>query len=179
MWYVVQFKGHYTTDWTTYWAPIPNSAEFEDLIRQSQGAYTTISVPIKNDAKLGGTRTNFPEGGAVEFRVCAEKGTYETTANAFQGITTQFNGEVGDWSNTQTITIPNVSASTTPNPLASTTPYAPTIAPPLNSNGSTQVIIQISFGNLLLMAGVVVIVVVAVVIGTLLFMRHRTPYPKR
>ncbi len=123
VWYVVQFKGHYTNDWRNYWAPMPNSAEFEDLIHQSSdGDHTVISVPINNDAEQGGTRTNFPEGGVVEFRVQAEKGNYEETANTFQGITTRFNGEISDWSSVQSITIP---VESTPTPAT----INPTITP--------------------------------------------------
>ncbi len=115
-WYQIQFKGHYSTDWQTYWSPIPNSEPTANIPR-SKGDYTIISVSTHNNEVGSGSVTDFPDGGTVDFQVEATIGYYTATNNDIFGLPpTNFHGEGSNWSNTQSITInydSNSAASTT------------------------------------------------------------------
>jgi hypothetical protein len=168
--YQIRFKGYFSTDWYTYSASIPNSMESTIYLKLSNGDYTVVSVPFSYWGE------NFPQGGQVDFQVRALIGQpSEQIMGQVRGLF--FDGQTGDWSNTQTITIPSNtgSISTTPNP---TTSYIPSSPPSTNSNGSTEITIQISSTNLLLLVGIVLVVVLAGVISIILSVRHRkTPKP--
>ncbi len=170
-WYQVQFKGHYSTDWQIYYIPLPNSIESTTNIPQSNGDYTIISVPTNNDQVNSGSMTDFTQGGQVDIQVKALVGSFILIPHGLVYYDyTEFVGEESEWSNTQTITITDNYASTTANP---TTPYLPTLAPFINSNGSTQITIQISSTNLLLLVGIISVVVLAMVLIIVLSIRHR------
>jgi hypothetical protein len=139
--YQVHFKGHYETNWQFYW---PASTGSTDNIPRADSDYTVISVPIKYDGEYGGSETNFPEGGQIDFQMKAVTGYYSEilhpVLSGFNRI--EFNSEESDWSNTQTITIGG-SAST--NHSASLQP--PSISPsesqnPTPNQSSTQTVIQ-------------------------------------
>jgi hypothetical protein len=131
LYYQIQFKGHYTDDWQFYW---PNAIGYTDNIPQSGGDYTVISVPIGSDGVHAGSETNFPEAGKVDFRVKALIGSFTLIphGNLFSDRI-EFNGEEGDWSNTQTITI----NETTPTVTPSTSLPSPSTSPS-NSQSSSQ-----------------------------------------
>ncbi len=168
LWYQVQYKGHYDSDWQLY--SYSNSITPVGLTQyciQSNGGYTTISVPINSDEPLNpngeqvGSVTNFPVGGQVDFQVRALIGQPNVEQEGQMGDMVFFNGETGDWSNTQTITVPATSAS--PNPTTSQTPSpTPTATPTVPEFSSITIYI-------------IIIALLVVIVSLLLYMRKRKP----
>jgi hypothetical protein len=123
LYYIVAWKGHYENDWRT---SLPHYLA-------SDSAYTVLSFGINvpeyanyDGEKLG----NFPIESQLDFQLEALIGYYtEITVPLFPNddsspLTTKdiFHGENSNWTNTQTVTIPETSfISSSPNPTASPT----------------------------------------------------------
>src|SRR3990172_3246038 len=124
LYYEVQIKGYYAND--SSWTPFTHTPHITPIQQgeqffQSNSDYTVIS-------KLH----DFPIGAKIDFQIRAIIG-YTIIANyAFLlSHPSEFHGEIGDWSNTQTLTIGADAASnptTPPNISGSTT--APETSPP-------------------------------------------------
>lgn len=106
LYYNVRFKGHYAEGWRYY--PENRSAGY---IKASLSEYTTISLGLGN-SPLG----TIPAGGIVDFQIQALIGHDNPESYQYQ-----FTGEISDWSNTQTITVPATSVSPTPTTAPSLT----------------------------------------------------------
>lgn len=102
LYYNVRFKGHYTSDWNYY--PANRTSCYIDA---STTDYTTISF-VLDSSPLGAV----PVGGKVDFQVQALIGH----DNKIAGNLYDFVGDSSIWSNTQTVTMPETSASTSPTP---------------------------------------------------------------
>jgi hypothetical protein len=101
LWYDIQYKGHYSQDWT----------DLSNMNTQSSSSdYTVISVPqVPNQIA-------YPEGGMADFRVIAVAGG--EFPNPGDPLTTTSISKNSSWSPIQTITIP----ATLPTPSLSPTP---------------------------------------------------------
>ncbi len=107
LYYNVSYKGHYGTKWS-YIGYDSNTGWFT---RQSDSEHTVISL------------SNLPAEGQMDYRVQAQIGTFTEIFYPMQFMDTHyytFNGEVSGWSDTLTISIPEVSVSaSTSNPTVS------------------------------------------------------------
>lgn len=116
LYYNVRFKGHFSQQWSYY--PENRSSGYA---KASISDYTTLSFAL-GGSPLG----NIPAGGLVDFQIQALTGHDDLESYLYQ-----FTGQISDWSNTQTITIPETSPSVS---------ASPTVAPSLTS---TQVSISV------------------------------------
>jgi len=109
--YNIREKGHFEDIWTEL-GHITNKTNDNALFRATPGSeYKIISLPK--------TAQN---GGQIDFQVKA----YFTVGHRF--FNTNFGTwtwEESDWSNTQTVTIPETSATPSPNPTLTSTPTVP------------------------------------------------------
>jgi hypothetical protein len=97
---------------------------------RSSGEYTTFSYPsdrpvVEYQYYLGDRIQNLYPGDKADFQVQAMIGSIHRVYNPNHASQLDmypyvFTGEVSDWSSTQTITIPDSSASASPNPPTST-----------------------------------------------------------
>jgi len=140
-----------------------------NLPTQSSGEYTTFSYPsdgpvVEYQYYLGDRIENLFAGDKVDFQVQAMIGNIHRVYNP--NHTSQldmypyvFTGEVSDWSNAQTITIPDGSvSSSTPDPA---TPTTPTSLDPV-------------YTTILLLVGIISVVVI-VALSLLFSRRHQKP----
>ena len=100
LYYTVQIKGHNVQNWTNLFPYIPNSPS--GLLPQSNTDYTVISESVQS----------LPTNVQLDLRVQC---LLVNQTIGFEIIGTS------DWSNTQTITIPEGSVSTSPNPTSTST----------------------------------------------------------
>ena len=173
VWYNVEYKGHYSTDWLTYSSPIPNSIEFTSNIPQSDSYYTIISVPVRNDRT---DETIFPERGQVEFRVKALVGTFIWIphGNLFSDRI-DFDGEVGDWSPTQTITIGENTPTATPNASFPSQSLSPSESQnPTPNQSSPQIVIQLGIDWAPIATFVLLGVIAVLLVFVVVFLRKRS-----
>jgi hypothetical protein len=115
LYYNVSYKGQYGTEWKYF-----GYSQYEPIIRQSNSDYTIINFE------------NLPVEGQMDFRVQAQIGYYSEIFYPMQFMDTHFYtfiGEVSGWSNTQTITIPEINPTVTP----TDTPYPTGNTPTDNS----------------------------------------------
>ena len=114
LYYNVRFKGHYSEQWRYY--PENRNTGYANA---SISDYTTMSFDL-GGSPLG----TVPAGGQVDFQVQALIGhDNKISWNVFlhpEFYYYEFAGEISDWSNTQTITMPETSTSVSPTPT--TTP---------------------------------------------------------
>ena len=125
LYYNIRFKGHfYTGDWSYY--PVKAGAAGEGgYITASNSDYTTIALPKYLSLEVQ------PKGSQIDFQVKAligyDEAIYRVAGNTGElvifGI--YFTGEASDWSNTQTMTIPETSILTSPTPNPTPTPTIP------------------------------------------------------
>jgi hypothetical protein len=147
--YNVRVKGHYAQNWTELYNPIVNPELY------SVGSqYTIFNYPEEYSGSEGmhfGIGT-FPVRGQVDFQVEAMMGyvhrVYNPNAkeqyNMFPWV---FDGELSGWSNTQTVTIPETSATPSSSPNPTPTPTVPEFA---------SWTIPLLFGLMLAIAGLLV-----------------------
>jgi hypothetical protein len=125
LYYGIRLKEHSANDWTYYY---PHSALFE----ASSTQLTIISYSLDRnsgaDAKL--SRSN--AGSQMDFEVEALIGYYFTQFNPSNPMPSPdekfhyfFDGESSGYSNSQTITIPEISPTTSPTPNPTPTPAVP------------------------------------------------------
>ncbi len=139
LYYHIRYKGYYGNTWSDYSSKEGNSIIFQDTLvfPASNSSYLEVSVYEYSVAGGGpdGARLyniNLPAQGKIDFQVQALIGNAQLfNANGVLGDFAvyyyNFTGQAGDWSNTQTLTIPDgsVSISTSPNPTQSPTPPVP------------------------------------------------------
>ena len=95
LYYNVSYKGHYGADWNYY----SYDSLTKYFVKQSDSDYTTIPF------------TQIPTEGQMDFRLQALIGFYTETGHPFMDVYEyNFTGQTSDWSNTQTITIPETSS---------------------------------------------------------------------
>jgi hypothetical protein len=112
-------KGYYLEDWMELYRPS------DGYPTQSDAEYTVISLGTLGENGLSlatnAKMIDVPSGGKVDFQVEAMIGyvsrVYNSNATGmFDLYPWRFTGETSGWSNTQTITIGEISASPTPTP---------------------------------------------------------------
>jgi hypothetical protein len=147
----VSYKGYFEDDWNYY------SNNYGAGWSQANSEYVTVVF------------TRLPSEGQLDFRVRAQIGYYYEYNMPWH--TTGFVGQSGDWSNTQTIIIPEGSVSTsTPNPSSNptATPTPIDTATPTDTNLADNSIV-----SLLASLALIVVVILAIsVISLLLYVRH-------
>jgi hypothetical protein len=175
-----------------YWRYFPGE---ESYFEATNATYTTVTYgylghDFVHDWAGMPAYSPYRVDGTVDFQVEAFIGHTNTTYRytgapviRSEDLIVKYVGQTSGWSNTQTATIPNgayTPSIPTPLPTAKptstsypTTSYIPTIPSAINGNGSTEVIIQISFTNLVLTVGIAVAIILVVVIGVLIYMRQR------
>jgi hypothetical protein len=161
LYYRIRYKGSYGDKWSdrTYKEDEEDFIKFYDTLvyPASNSSYSEILVSkyYTVHGQTGGKIdiANLPEQGIVDFQVQAliGKATLVTIDDRFSGIKAhyyKFTGEVGEWSDTQTISIPDgtVYTSNSPNqPLTPTATASPTPNP--TSTFSTSTTIQLVLGG--------------------------------
>ena len=141
----------------------------DNVPAQSSGEYTTLSYPsdgpvVEYQYYLGDRIENLIASDKVDFQVQAMIGNIHRVYNP--NHTSQldmypyvFTGEVSDWSNAQTITIPDGSvSSSTPDPATPTTPTS----------------LDSVYTTILLLVGIISVVVI-VALSLLVSRRHQKP----
>lgn len=165
--YQVHFKGHYEINWQFYW---PGSTGSTDNIPRSDGDYTIISVPIKYDGEHGGSETNFPEDGQIDFQVKALTGYFseilQPVLSGFNRI--EFNSEKSDWSNTQTITIDANAPAVTPDVSSPSESHNPT-----PTQSSPQITIQLGLDWVPIATVALLGVIAVLLVFVVVFLRKR------
>jgi hypothetical protein len=124
--YNIRFKGHFEEEWRYPYNPNVNNYMGRDsgveTIISHQGEYSSTEG-LKLTPDRGGFYATFPPNAKIDFQVQAMIGYvhYVVVAGPFSGMV--FEGQTSDWSNTQTISIPDgsVTISTSPNPTPSPT----------------------------------------------------------
>jgi hypothetical protein len=144
LYYNVQFKGQYTDEWK-------NARAFYNA---SNSEYTVISISL--------IPYQIPDGSPLDFQVRAFTGyavkkAYDSILPPEMQYYYEYIGQTGDWSNTQTITIPT-STSSPPDQTPTSTP-----------NQETQ---QTDFLQIIL-AVALIVAVVCVGLGLLLYLIKR------
>ena len=151
----------------------------------TNSTFTTVTVPYSGSFfESNGGWANYKPDGTLDFQVEAFIG-YMNVTNVNptdlmvrpDDLRTEFVGQTSGWSNTQTATIPNASyipiiASPLPTSNPTSTPSIPTTEPSVSSQGSTQVVVALSFTGLLLLVGIIFVAAVAVVAGVVLLIWH-------
>ena len=134
LYYNISTKPHYGNDWTYY----PDSyLEYP----ASSSDYTVKNFGFSGYSNFASPHLGYvTPGGEVDFRIQAMIGYTHNEWVSMNlpdhplagGLVTMFTGQSSGWSNTQTITIPDISASASPNPtplttntMASPTPTVP------------------------------------------------------
>jgi hypothetical protein len=173
LFYNVSYKGHYQNEWTYY----PSGGYGRDStgptrIAQSTSEYTVLSF-------------NAPSEGAMDFRVRAQIGYYTEYQMVYglPGDPTSyytFFGEVGSWSEPETVTITTNESTKSPVPTYTTGATSaasknPTINPtPLDNQTST--FSNLSWEITTLLVGLVA-AVAALAVGMLLLWRRLNSKP--
>jgi hypothetical protein len=121
--YNISYKGHYEDKWR-YYSYNSNTNWF---FRQSGSEYTVISF------------NQIPTEGQMDFRVQAQIGYYTEFYGVMGWINYNFTGEVSGWSETQTLTIPEIQTPS-PSPEATSTPE-PTSTPYSEPQSTEQTVI--------------------------------------
>jgi hypothetical protein len=119
LYYNVRVKGHFGQDWDWKelypYEPIRNGefGTYHQNPPQSSSGYTVISCPAE-----------YPDGALVDFQVQTLEGFYTEwwPFTAVPGMAWQFTGKSSDWSNIQTMSIPDGSISISTSPPTTTSP---------------------------------------------------------
>jgi hypothetical protein len=142
LYYYIRYKGHYGSTWsdnTDYEDDVaevfrlPKNAFREELlIPANYSAYTNVvvhdpSFSASEEEREGLYYAYLPEEGDVDFQVKALIGTPTLESNGMTGTCFgfyyyTFSGQVGDWSEIQTISIPNGTTTSTPYTNVDSTP---------------------------------------------------------
>ena len=138
MFYNISVKPHYGGNWTyyptSYGETYPASNSEYSVRNFVYGAYDNGGYARGGYADTVSPQMGYVSpGGEVDFRVQAIFGYYHNEWVSMGGPdhpllggeVPMFTGESSDWSHTQTITIPETSASTSPTPNLTPTPSVP------------------------------------------------------
>ncbi len=179
LYYNLRFKGHfYIGDWSYYPVKAGKAGE-GGYITSSNSDYTTIELP--KYLSLEGQ----PDGSKIDFQVQAligyDEAIYRIAGNtgklALFGIF--FTGEAGDWSNTQTLIIPDYSEPTINSPPESssnqTTEPIPSQSP--SQNPKDAVLFGLSWGVTTIIALLSIIAVLLIVVVVALHERTKRKTP--
>ena len=146
LYYHIRYKGTFGDTWSDYSTVQGNSLVFHDTLvfRASNSSYSDVSVYAYSAASSGPqgdarfSIINLPSQGKIDFQVQALIGYGKVfNANGVLGYLAEYNynftGQAGDWSPTQTLSLPDgsVSISTTPGPTSIQAPnsLSPTSSP--------------------------------------------------
>jgi hypothetical protein len=164
LYYNIRVKGHFggESDWKELYSPYSQ--------RNREGTYYTGEIsPTQSVSQytIISLSASYPSESQIDIQVQTLEGyfTQYYPYTGFSGYGWRFTGEMSNWSNTQTITIPVSSAS--PNPSSSTNP---TLAP---SSPSTPGIESNSITLPLSIFIIIVAVLVAAVVSVLLLLASR------
>jgi hypothetical protein len=174
--YDVNVKGHYTQNWTIMYP-------FAEGPKPSNSDYTTITYELVDSEQnyemrsfsgIGSNSiTGIPGHSTLDFQVRAIFGVMHrisngSATNILEMYPWVFDGEISDWSNTQSVTIPAAEAPPTqispvsPAPTSTTTPYEPIVS------GNTQ-----ATDLVLLAAAVSAVIAIAVVVAAIVIVRKQ------
>ncbi len=140
LYYLIQTKGHYTTDWSNITYSVEDSeGDFNTMtfFPASDSSYTDLTFGLGGNnatntaynGNSGEIALEVPPGGQIDLRVQAFIGyssTTETVEPIFQNIiyNTVWTGQTSEWSDAQTLTTPGIPQSNT-SPSSSATPTSP------------------------------------------------------
>ena len=120
--YNVREKGHYFGNWTEVYSA------GRGFLYENSGSYTTASYSLTENAPpFWDHLTNITDTVEVDFQVQALIG-YVHTVYSVPFSNDVFEGEISDWSNTQTVTISATSASPNPTSTSTATPAVPELS---------------------------------------------------
>jgi hypothetical protein len=128
----VREKGYFTDNWIELYRPS------DGYPTQTNSEYTIITLGILGDNGVSlvtnAKMIDVPAGGQIDFQVQAligavHRGYNASATNQLEMFPWVFDGQTSDWSNTQTLTIPESLVSATPvptlNPTLGPTPTVP------------------------------------------------------
>jgi hypothetical protein len=168
--YNVRFKGHFSNDWIVAYS-------LDGGYPQQSNAVNTVLT----FAKSVSVRT--PElrpGSQVDIQVQALIGYAHRENNPNETIQTfmwpwVFTGETSDWSDTQTLTIPNDNSTSSPSssPCSTAPPSQNLTATPLQPNVGSSVLFGLDWVGVAVIALLVMVVALLLVVGVV-FLRRRS-----
>jgi len=181
LYYNISVKPHYGGNWIYY----PNS--YGETYPASNSEYTIREFGFGGYADTVSPQIGYVKpGGEVDFRVQMQIGYYKNVWISIGdspfagGLVPTFFGENSQWSNAETIIIPDGSVTTsTPNPTSTsnftpTTSPTPTITPiATDTNGDSANLITLPLEIFVIIVAVVVLLAMA--LSVLFFRRHRKP----
>jgi hypothetical protein len=174
--YQVQFKGYYGDNWQFYSdSNMITPIQLTHYYTQSNGELTVISVPLNSDEVPVGSVTNFPDGSQVDFRVRALIGSVNVKQSGIMGDWVYFNGETGDWSSTQTVTIGQSAAIPTATPtFYVSAPQAQASSTPIQWVSVNTAWFGLGWAELAIIVLLCIIAVCLVVLVVYKFRKHKT-----
>jgi hypothetical protein len=114
LYYNIRIKGHFEQNWTELYRPVYGFPQ-----QTTDSEYTVFSYPWaeQGETQLGTWMITLRDGSQADFQVEAMKG-YIADSGPFSGSSPReyFEGETSGWSNTQSITISEISTSISPSP---------------------------------------------------------------
>jgi hypothetical protein len=121
-WYLLEYKGHYSSDWVPVYTWGTNVT-----ISASSGTQTILTISSNNHATYGDNNLDWGKwafslapNSQIDFRLKAING--QTWISPLLGANHPFIvGNASPWSNIQTITIGETSTNTSPNPTSTST----------------------------------------------------------
>jgi hypothetical protein len=119
IYYNVRVKGHFGQVWKELYSPF--EASFRD---GPPGSYYKSPVQSSSEYTVLSLSPDYSVGDQVDFQVQAFEGYY-TKYYPYVGVSGyawHFTGELGDWSNTQTFTMTDISTSPSDSPTPTSTP---------------------------------------------------------
>jgi len=149
--YDVHMKGHYAQNWTILYAmgegPTMSNSDFTVITyllsispSQPDQGYSLVSYDPSLDTN---TITGIPPNSQIDFQVRAlvgavHRGYNANATNQLDMFPWVFDGEISDWSNAQTITIPTSTPSSTGSPSPASTPDQTTEPTPNETSQTLQ-----------------------------------------
>lgn len=136
--YNFRWKGHFASEWS-YHPFDPNFLSGYNFYNAYSVPFQAISNPDNTVVTLFLVPDTIPAGGQVDVQVQALIGNYDAIPYGHFGAVLGgptydfiFKGTISNWSDTQTITIPETSTSVSPTPISALPNNGPTSSPTPN-----------------------------------------------
>ena len=174
LYYYFRYKGPYGNDWSYYPDLSRSYGPYVGVfpnVAASDSDYSIISIPLSSYINYPDDNPEIPVGAQAQFQVQTIIGYITTSENGWTaGNFYGFTGEKSDWSNTQTVTIGESTASTpivTPN--ASVAPSQNPTAMPSQSGSQNTPLFTLGSEQI----AAIVFVIVAVLTLAMALLLHR------
>ena len=183
LYYQIRYKGYYGNTWSDFSVKEVNPIIFHDTLVFPASNSSTSEVAVGEYSFAGGgpvgdqklNNINLPTEGKIDFQVQALIGKAQVfnvngVLGDFAVYAYNFTSQVGNWSNTQTLTFGDTSTSTTtPNPIS------PSLTLPPNTNSTSN----ISFSYSISVNPESFVIIIAVLIGIIIVLAVVRLYTKQ